>query len=51
MGKKITLLSLFLFSLISLQAQIIFQEDFEGGALPAGWVIQSNATDGGWRSE
>ncbi len=31
----------------SLSAQI-FSEDFEGGALPTGWGVTTNATDGGW---
>lgn len=30
------------------QAQIIFQESFEESGLPAGWTIQTDATDGGW---
>jgi len=46
--KKITLLGLFIFSLVCLKAQIIFQEDFEEGQLPSGWMIETNATDGGW---
>ena len=32
-----------------LDAQILFEEDFESGSLPNGWTIQSNATDGGWK--
>ncbi|GJM32869.1 MAG: hypothetical protein DHS20C18_18700 [Saprospiraceae bacterium] len=36
-------------SVAFLQAQIIFQEDFEDGVMPAGWTIETNATDGGWR--
>lgn len=31
-----------------LSAQILFEENFEAPGLPAGWSIQSNATDGGW---
>ena len=30
------------------QAQTIFEEDFENLSIPAGWEIQTNATDGGW---
>ncbi len=29
-------------------AQILVLEDFEGGSLPAGWMIQTQASDGGW---
>ncbi|MFT5166403.1 MAG: hypothetical protein ACI8P3_001634 [Saprospiraceae bacterium] len=43
-----TSISLIFFSLNFLQAQILFQEDFEGGSIPTGWTIQSNASDGGW---
>ncbi|KAA3637355.1 MAG: T9SS C-terminal target domain-containing protein, partial [Bacteroidetes bacterium] len=29
--------------------QVLFEENFEGGnTIPAGWTVQSNATDGGW---
>ncbi len=40
----------FSFLLISnfCSAQVLLSEDFESGSLPAGWVNQSNATDGGW---
>ncbi len=31
------------------QAQILFQEDFEGAALPADWTQITNATDSGWK--
>ncbi|UTW68137.1 T9SS type A sorting domain-containing protein [bacterium SCSIO 12643] len=31
----------------NLSAQI-FSEDFEGGSMPAGWGVTTNATDGGW---
>lgn len=48
MLKKITLLSLFIFSLFTTEAQVIFQEDFEAGGLPSGWTIETRATDGGW---
>ncbi len=30
-------------------AQVLVDEDFEGGALPTGWDIQTNASDGGWK--
>ncbi|MFK7809143.1 MAG: hypothetical protein AB8F74_15175, partial [Saprospiraceae bacterium] len=48
--KKIlpALLCFFCMSMISLNAQIIFEEDFEGGSLPTGWQVETNATDGGW---
>ncbi len=29
-------------------AQVLVLEDFEGGSLPAGWTIQTQASDGGW---
>ncbi len=31
-----------------LDAQVILDEDFEGGTIPSGWTNQSMATDGGW---
>ena len=46
--KLLTLFFLFLTGTLFLDAQVIFQEDFEGGSLPAGWSISTNATDGGW---
>lgn len=48
--KKILLptLCLCFFVLGSINAQIIFEENFESGSLPAGWTVQTNATDGGW---
>ena len=33
----------------SSHAQVIFEENFENPALPQGWAIESNASDGGWR--
>ncbi len=33
---------------LSANAQVLVAEDFEGGALPSGWAIQTNASDGGW---
>ena len=47
MKKLFTFLTLFIFALNISDAQI-FSEDFEAGALPDGWTIESNATDGGW---
>ena len=47
--KNIYLLIVMLFSVVSLNAQVIYAEDFESGEIPADWVSQSNATDGGWR--
>lgn len=45
--KNFTLLLLFLATSFSmLHAQ--YSEDFEGGALPAGWSIETMATDGGF---
>ena len=38
----------FFCSYTSLEAQVIFEEDFEGGVLPASWTIQTNASDDGW---
>lgn len=32
----------------SLSAQIIFQENFEADSFPAGWSVETQATDGGW---
>ena len=47
--KRLILLSTFLFlNLAFLSAQILFEEDFEGGSVPPGWAIQTNASDGGW---
>lgn len=47
--KKSTFTLLLLFASLSLgYSQIIFEENFESGNLPAGWTIESNATDGGW---
>ena len=48
MKQTSTLLTLFIMCIMNLNAQIIFEEDFEGGSVPAGWTIQTNATDGGW---
>ncbi len=33
----------------SLQAQILFQENFESGSVPTGWANQTLSTDGGWK--
>jgi hypothetical protein len=33
----------------SVDAQVIFSEDFESIAMPVDWQNNSNATDGGWR--
>ena len=30
--------------------QVLLSEDFESNGLPTGWSMESNATDGGWRS-
>jgi len=47
--KKLLLFLSFIISVPCLNAQIIFQENFEAGILPTGWTMQTNATDGGWR--
>ena len=36
-----------LFTVLSLQAQNIFEENFDSG-LPSDWTVETNATDGGW---
>lgn len=36
-------------SIILLQGQVIFEEDFESGVMPADWTIVTKATDGGWK--
>lgn len=46
MKKTLLLASAALFA-GSVSAQIL-SEDFEGGALPSGWGVTTNATDGGW---
>ena len=33
----------------SLSAQVLFQENFETAGLPAGWLVTTVATDGGWK--
>ena len=48
MKKQLLTFSLLLLGAAFLHAQIIFEEDFEGGALPMGWIVETNATDGGW---
>ena len=49
MKRTSTLLFLFIMCIGNLNAQIIFEEDFEGGIVPAEWTIQTNASDGGWK--
>ena len=47
--RNLVFTSLFLISSFSLiHAQILLSEDFEAGSLPAGWEIETNATDDGW---
>ena len=48
MKKLFTLTLIGLLSIMNLQGQILFEEDFEGGSLPTDWNVVSNATDGGW---
>ena len=50
MNKIFIFLLCSILSIPFLQSQIIFQEDFESGIIPAGWMIQSNATDGDFYS-
>ena len=45
--------SIFIISVLTifqLQAQVLFEENFEGGTIPSGWTIESSATDGGWQT-
>ncbi len=48
MQKKLTIFSFLMICALFTQAQILFQEDFEGGSIPAGWTNVSDATDGGF---
>lgn len=48
MNKLFFTLLLSLMMLGGISAQVIFEEDFEGGALPDGWTITTSANDGGW---
>ncbi len=48
MKKNLFFTTLLMLSVGFLSAQIL-SEDFEGGSLPTGWTIQTNATDGGWQ--
>ena len=49
MKKNLLFITFILFAFAGLKAQIIFSEDFQGGAIPAGWTQQTKATDGGWK--
>lgn len=49
MNKIQLIILIFLAFGLGLNAQILFQEDFENSSLPMGWAIETNATDGGWR--
>ncbi len=49
MNKIFTLPIIFVLSISVLSAQILFEEGFEGGVIPPGWIIESNASDGGWK--
>jgi len=31
-----------------IQAQVLFEENFDSGSMPDGWTVQTSATDGGW---
>ncbi len=35
-------------SIATLSGQVLLDENFESGQLPAGWEIQTSASDGGW---
>ncbi|RMD76396.1 MAG: hypothetical protein D6818_00300, partial [Bacteroidetes bacterium] len=48
MRSLFTILLTCLFAAGTLSAQVILDEDFEGGTMPSGWTNQSLATDGGW---
>lgn len=32
----------------SVSSQVLFQENFEADSMPAGWSVETQATDGGW---
>ena len=49
MKRQVLFFTFILLGIISLDAQIIFQEDFENATLPDGWTIQTNASDDGWK--
>ncbi|MEO6037703.1 MAG: T9SS type A sorting domain-containing protein [Saprospiraceae bacterium] len=50
MLKKLLLSFLATATLATLNGQVLWQEDFEGGTtLPAGWSQTSDASDGGWQ--
>lgn len=49
MNKRLQLSLFFIITALSLPAQILFEENFEGGSVPTDWSIQTNATDGGWK--
>jgi hypothetical protein len=47
---KTILISLTFLTLFSgLHSQVLFEENFEGGSIPAGWINETNASDGGWK--
>ncbi len=48
MKNFLTFIFIFFIGISLIRAQVIFSEDFESGQLPDGWLIQSNASDGGW---
>jgi hypothetical protein len=45
---KKSLLFLGAIALAGISNAQIFSENFEGGSIPAGWNVTTNATDGGW---
>lgn len=49
MKKLLTLFSFCLITFSAIKAQVLFEENFENGNIPAGWTMQTSATDGGWK--
>ncbi len=47
--KKFVTLSLLLLAVCTLNAQVLLEENFEGGSIPSGWTQQTDASDGGWK--
>ena len=48
MNKTLPLIVLIILLASPSFSQVIFQEDFEAGNIPAEWTVETNATDGGW---
>lgn len=47
--KNIYLFLILMLGSFVLSSQVIFEEDFESGAVPDMWTMESNASDGGWK--